>query len=683
MRCRLPLCILALFLFVGGAASQEGSPRTGSGGNVALAFPVDDPFRVIVDSERIGVDAFEKRVEAVRAQGREPLGLVLAGGSARAYAHIGVLSALEELGILPDFIVANSMGAVVGMLYAAGLSPALIAMIVETIPPENFFSLVMPTKGGFINSDQFVGTARQLVGDIDLADTRIPIIVTAEDLQSRRQVEIASGDFATVMGTTFAIPAIFEPVSFNGYKLVDGGTTNLVPVEIAARYTGKLIVSSALYAKSMDFTNPITVLNRAFDIGKTRAGLKGLLEFDPFVIRNHVEDISYMEFSAPAEIISRGKKSTLAVSAELRAYLGAHPADRDGKDREDFSAPTGFDEARQKYEISVPEAISLFRRGAFPKVIPSIHYALRIKYADDYERQNFPLDGGDFLGLVMTGSAGRIKATVMGLASMSGEAGRQWGALAGVYTNPFDTFRASAEFRIWGDFSSWPEFPLKPGYLETRAALDWRSEGDGAYFEPFIRGGFRYSYADGFSWDCRAGLLFTYVPDGSGAFLSLRAGGFALRDISGLGFGPETTIKTGFTVKNTVAFRLRGLGRYGFGSGTALESADAFRGDAPSSMRAFVAVANLDAVWLATPLAFSLGELILVNGVELGPYVDGVWISTSGFMPASIAGGITLNFTASFAGLKPFEFSLFGGIESGAIPVLGIRSSRLFPHLKR
>lgn len=679
MRFRLPICILALSLLLGRVVSQESLSPTGSGGNVELAFPEEDPFRVIVEPLRFGIGTFEKRLEYYRDEGREPLGLVLAGGSARAYAHIGVLSALEELGIRPDFIVANSMGAVVGMLYAAGLSPDLIAMIVETIPPEYYLRLIMPTKGGFINSDPFVAAAKKLVGEIDLAETRIPIIVIAEDLGTRRQVEIAAGDFATVMGTTFAIPAIFEPVPFNGYQLIDGGTTNLVPIGIAARYTDKLIVSSALYAKTMDFANPITVLNRAFDIGKTRAGMDGLIEFDPFVIRNHVEDVSYMEFSAPAEIIERGRKSTLAVADDLRAYLDVHR----GEGGEVSTSLPEFDEARRAYEVSVPAAISLFRRGAFPEVSPSVRYALRLKYADDYERLAFPLEGGGFIGLAMTGSTGRIRATVMGLASMSGEAGRQWGALAGVYANPFDSLRASAEFRIWGDFCSWPEFFLKPESLETRAALEWRSEGERTYFEPFVRGGFSYSNTGGFDWDCRAGLLFTYIPDDSGGFLSIRGGGFALRDDIGFSFGPEATFKIGFAKRDVAALRLRGTGRYGFGSGTSLEPEDAFRGNEPSNLAPFVAVANLEAVWLAKPLAFSVGELILVNGVELGPYMDGAWVSTSSFKPANLSGGMTFNFTASFAGLKPFEFSIFGGIQSGAIPVLGIRSSRLFPLVKR
>jgi NTE family protein len=69
------------------------------------------------------MEAFSSKMEAIKALGREPLGLVLAGGSARAYAYIGMLEVLEERGIYPDFIVANSMGAIIGLLYAAGLSP--------------------------------------------------------------------------------------------------------------------------------------------------------------------------------------------------------------------------------------------------------------------------------------------------------------------------------------------------------------------------------------------------------------------------------------------------------------------------------------------------------------------------------------------------------------------------------
>ena len=108
------MLLFSLILMAGIAGAQAQ--------NVDTVFPENDTFRVIAEPITVGVDAFSARLDKIRAEGREPIGLVLAGGSARAYAHIGVLQALEDAGIRPDFIVANSMGAVVGMLYAAGLS---------------------------------------------------------------------------------------------------------------------------------------------------------------------------------------------------------------------------------------------------------------------------------------------------------------------------------------------------------------------------------------------------------------------------------------------------------------------------------------------------------------------------------------------------------------------------------
>ena len=81
-----------------------------------------------------GVDEFSAKIEKIRnEEGREPLGLVLCGGSARAFCHVGVLKALEENDIVPDFIIANSMGAVIGMLYAYGFSPERIEQVISEI----------------------------------------------------------------------------------------------------------------------------------------------------------------------------------------------------------------------------------------------------------------------------------------------------------------------------------------------------------------------------------------------------------------------------------------------------------------------------------------------------------------------------------------------------------------------
>ena len=77
----------------------------------------------------IGEKEFNTKLDKIRTEEkREPLGLILSGGSARAYAHIGVLKKLEEEGLVPDFIVANSMGAIVGILYSAGFSAERVSL---------------------------------------------------------------------------------------------------------------------------------------------------------------------------------------------------------------------------------------------------------------------------------------------------------------------------------------------------------------------------------------------------------------------------------------------------------------------------------------------------------------------------------------------------------------------------
>lgn len=110
-------------------------------------FSDQNPFTALNDPIPIGIERFSSRLDAVRGE-REPIGLVLSGGSARALAHIGVLAVLEEAGIRPDFIVANSMGAIVALLYAAGYSPEAIGTLLEGTSLSALFEPVFRFEAG-------------------------------------------------------------------------------------------------------------------------------------------------------------------------------------------------------------------------------------------------------------------------------------------------------------------------------------------------------------------------------------------------------------------------------------------------------------------------------------------------------------------------------------------------------
>lgn len=145
-----------------------------------------------------GEDGFRQRILSRTGGLREPIGLVLSGGSARAFAHIGVLKRLEEAGIVPDFIVANSMGSIIGLLYAAGLSPDQLYELVSRTELNALFAPVFPVAGGILDPRRFSDLIRLYLGDLRLEDLPIPILVACEDPKSKRQVLLAEGDLITV-----------------------------------------------------------------------------------------------------------------------------------------------------------------------------------------------------------------------------------------------------------------------------------------------------------------------------------------------------------------------------------------------------------------------------------------------------------------------------------------------------
>ena len=267
-----------------------------------------------------GVSEFEEKLAKIREdENREPLGLVLCGGSARAFAHIGVLKSLEENGIVPDFIVANSMGAIIGQLYAYGFSLDSIVEIISEIDLTSYFDPVIPIHGGVINTRKFRALINELLGEeqVDISQCEIPILVITEDLISKRQVWHCSGDFATVMSAAFSMPAIMETVSYELQEndnipvcLTDSGTIDIAGISVAESFSNNIIVSTAFYDKKINLDNFIVVLNRVMAIGKERQTVKDIKKYEPLIIRNQVENFSFMEFDKVEELLEIGYETT-------------------------------------------------------------------------------------------------------------------------------------------------------------------------------------------------------------------------------------------------------------------------------------------------------------------------------------------------------------------------------------
>ena len=278
-----------------------------------------------------GIDEFEQKIQKIRdEEGREPLCLVLCGGSARAFCHTGVLRAMEEQDIVPDFIVANSMGAVIGMLYAYGFSPQKIEDLISKINLSSYFEPVFPLKGGMLSVRRFEALLNQLLGEEShrIEDCAIPILLLTEDLYTKRQIWHASGDFAKIMDAAFAMSVFMEPVRYTlqdganaGTKvsLIDSGSIDIAGLKVAQHFSSNIMVSTAFYDKDLDFNNPIVIINRTMSIGKERVAIKDILEMEPVLIRNDVEHFSFMDFHKSQEICQAGYTSATAVMDNIQA----------------------------------------------------------------------------------------------------------------------------------------------------------------------------------------------------------------------------------------------------------------------------------------------------------------------------------------------------------------------------
>ena len=278
-----------------------------------------------------GDEGFRERILERTGGDRDPVGLVLTGGSARALAHIGVLQYLEENGIVPDFIVSNSMGSIIALLYAAGLSPADISELLMAADLSDLFSFTLPLEGGILLPAGFEALVGSVLGkDLRLEDLSIPVMIVCSDLVTKRDIRITEGDFMTVLLASFALPFYFPPQEYRGHILIDGGVVSLLPLEAAYEYTDTVIVSTTFYnASKVNLLNPVTILNTAFDVGKNQNAAETISGYEGFVwIRCNVENFSFMDFGKGALMAELGYESAAAAADELEdIYRSGIPED--------------------------------------------------------------------------------------------------------------------------------------------------------------------------------------------------------------------------------------------------------------------------------------------------------------------------------------------------------------------
>lgn len=181
------------------------------------------------------------------------IGLVLGGGGARGFAHIGAARAIAETGLRPAAIAGTSMGAIVGALMAAGYdADAMLEMANEVTLPS---LLDFGERGGLIGGKNIEAyLASKLPETFD--DLDVPLLVTTVDLQTGDLVVLRTGPLVPALRASSALPGLLSPARLDGRVFVDGGVLNNVPVDAIATATLAPVVAvdvSPAHDRPIDF----------------------------------------------------------------------------------------------------------------------------------------------------------------------------------------------------------------------------------------------------------------------------------------------------------------------------------------------------------------------------------------------------------------------------------------------
>lgn len=201
---------------------------------------------------------------------REPLcGLVLSGGGARGFAHIGVIKVMERAGIPIHLVVGSSMGGIIAAGYARGMSGLdLEKAALDITKPHNLLGLVdlnLPRQGLLSGTRVRDYLAKHFGGDLTFGDLALPLGLMTVDLVKGEEVLLREGPVLDAVRATMAFPGVFDPVTMGDRRLADGGILNDFPVDAARLMGAEVVVGVDVGIDYYDLdladnpkTNPVT-----------------------------------------------------------------------------------------------------------------------------------------------------------------------------------------------------------------------------------------------------------------------------------------------------------------------------------------------------------------------------------------------------------------------------------------
>jgi NTE family protein len=251
------------------------------------------------------------------------IALVLGGGAARGFAHVGVIKMLESQGLAPDIIVGTSAGSVVGALYAAGITGFDLQRRALDLDEKSVSDWALPNRG-FIKGESLQKYINDAVKGRAIDKLAKPLGVVATDLHSGESVVFRRGNTGMAVRASSSVPGVFQPVTIDGREFVDGGLTSPVPVKAARDMGADIVIAVDISQEPLraKVQGTIDVLLQTFLImGRTIAAQE--LQSADVVVSPATAELASASFDSRHLAILEGEKAALAAVPRIRERIAA------------------------------------------------------------------------------------------------------------------------------------------------------------------------------------------------------------------------------------------------------------------------------------------------------------------------------------------------------------------------
>jgi NTE family protein len=239
------------------------------------------------------------------------IGLVLSGGGARGFAHLGVIKALNEAGIFPDVVSGTSAGALVGVLYADGYTPDEILHLMNGGSRLDFMRPALPREG-LLQINAVMKILRTSLRAKNFEELKIPLYVSATDLNNGKAVYFSKGDIFDPVIASASIPVLFQPVKIDDISYVDGGVLDNLPVrpiEDKCRILIGSFVNPVGYMEKI--SGLINIAERTFMLSMSKEIYEKSKKFNLFIAPPELRNYKILDPEKSIELFNIGYNATI------------------------------------------------------------------------------------------------------------------------------------------------------------------------------------------------------------------------------------------------------------------------------------------------------------------------------------------------------------------------------------